>query len=368
MRSKSLRYFALLVALATALSGCVRLGPPGVHAGHGDGRPNAQGALVGASGRWFVDTAGRVVGMRGVNFVQKFPPVTPAAVGFDDDDAAFLAAEGFNVVRLGVVFGAVMPEPGLIDRAYVDGIAQTTRVLARHGLYVQLDFHQDGYGPAVHGNGFPEWATLTDGLPNPDAQFPLYYVQNPALQRVFDNFWDNAPGPDGVPLQRHYAEAVRAVASAVADEPHVLGYDLMNEPWPGTDWTRCVDGCPDIESARLLPFAQRMTAAIRTVDRTHLVFSEPFVLFNFGHTNTVVPPAGRGNALSFHVYTTTPTDEPAVVLRARSMPRTPAACRPWPRSSARRPIRRPSSASARRSSAGLWGGSFGPTTRTWSPT
>ncbi len=279
-------------------------------------RPHATRALIGADGRWLVDKEERVVGMRGVNFVKKFPPVTPAAAGFDDDDAAFLAAEGFNVVRLGVVFGAVMPQPGRIDAAYVDGIARTTRVLARHGLYVLLDFHQDGYGPAVHGNGFPEWATLTDGLPNPVAQFPLYYVQNPALQRAFDNFWDNAPGPDGVPLQDHYGEAVKAIAEQVAGERYVLGYDLMNEPWPGTDWNSCVTGCPDIERARLLPFAHRMTAAIRSVDHDHLIFSEPFVLFNFGQTDTVVPAGTHGDALSFHVYANTPADEPAVVLRA----------------------------------------------------
>ncbi|MDQ1521894.1 MAG: hypothetical protein QOI55_2967 [Actinomycetota bacterium] len=255
--------------------------------------------------------------MRGVNFVQKFPPVAPEAVGFGDDDAEFLAREGFNVVRLGVVFGSVMPQPGVIDHEYVRAIARTTRVLARHHIYVQLDFHQDGYGPLVHGNGFPEWATLTDGLPNPDVGFPAYYVSNPALQRAFDNFWDNVNGPDGVPLQRHYGEAVRSVARAVADEPYVLGYDLMNEPWPGTDWSSCVTGCPDIERARLLPFERRMSDAIRSVDRHHLVFSEPFVLFNFGSTDTVVPSAGTPQAaLSFHVYALSPSAEPAVVDHA----------------------------------------------------
>src|SRR5689334_25316842 len=103
------------------LYGCT---PVGGHGGHGgDGRSSA---IVGRDGRWFVDHEGRVVGFRGVNFVQKFPPVAPAAVGFDDDDAVFLAREGFNVVRLGVVFGSVMPQPGVIDHDYVASIAHTT--------------------------------------------------------------------------------------------------------------------------------------------------------------------------------------------------------------------------------------------------
>ena len=155
------------------------------------------------------------------------------------------------------------------------------------GIFTLLDMHQDGFGPLVHGNGFPEWATLTDGLPNPNDPFPTYYLTNPAMQRAFDNFWTNAPGPDGVPLQTHYAEAWRSVATAVAGEEYVLGYDLMNEPWPGADYAACFTGCPDVEAARLAPFATRMTDAIRTVDPRGLVFSEPWVLFNFGQTDTV---------------------------------------------------------------------------------
>jgi endoglycosylceramidase len=60
-----------------------------------------------------------------------------------------------------------------------------------------------------------------------------------------------------------------------------------------------------------------MSDAIRTVDRRHLVFSEPFTLFNFGQSATVVPAATTPKrALSFHVYTVTPADEPAVVQHA----------------------------------------------------
>jgi endoglycosylceramidase len=270
------------------------------------------------AGRWLVDEWGRVVNLHGVNFVEKFPPISPAAAGFGADDAAFLHDQGFNVVRLGVVFGAVMPRPGVIDHAYVDSIASTVRVLARERIFTLLDFHQDGYGPLVHGNGFPEWATLTDGLPNPDVPFPTYYLTNPAMQRAFDNFWTNRPGPDGVPLQTHYAEAVHAVASAVHGEDYVLGYDTFNEPWPGAVFDRCLTpGCPDIEADRLVPFGRRMTAAIRSVDREHFVFSEPWVLFNFGLSDTSLSGIGApSSGLSFHVYALTPADDAAVMDRA----------------------------------------------------
>lgn len=302
-----------LLALAAALAAACGDRPPPPNPAAFIGPVGA----LGHAGRWLTDETGRVVLLHGVNFVQKFPPIPPADVGFDADDAAFLRVQGFNAVRLGAVFGAIMPAPGEVDARYVESVAATARLLAREGIYVLLDFHQDGYGPLVHGNGFPEWATLTDGLPNPPEPFPAYYITNPALQRAFDNFWENRPGPDGVPLQEHYAEAVRAVAAAAADEPHVLGYDLMNEPWPGTVYEPCVTGCPDIEQARLVPFGERMAAAIRSVDPSHLVFSEPFALFNFGRSDTSLSGIGApASALSFHAYAITPELERAVVDRA----------------------------------------------------
>jgi endoglycosylceramidase len=273
---------------------------------------------LGHEGRWFTDEWGRVVNLRGVNYVKKFPPIAPAAAGFGADDARFLRDEGFNVVRLGVVFGAVMPEPGVVDQAYVDSVAETVRVLAAEKIFTLVDFHQDGYGPLTHGNGFPEWATLTDGLPNPPDPFPTYYLTNPAMQRAFENFWANRPGPDGVPLQTHYATMVRTVAAAVAAEDYVLGYDLLNEPWPGEDFGDCfAPGCPDAEASKLVPFGERMTEAIRSVDAEHFVFSEPFVLFNFGQADTSLSGIGAPRAgLSYHVYASTPDADEQVMDRA----------------------------------------------------
>ena len=258
--------------------------------------------LIGHQGRWFTDATGRVVMLRGMNFVQKWAPNTPAAAGFDDDDAALIAGNGFNAIRLGVVLEFLMPQPGRIDRQYLESIAGTVRILGRHGIHVLLDFHQDGYGPVTHGNGMPAWATITDGLPNPPDPFPTYYVTNPALQRAFDNFWANRAGPDGVPLQEHYATAMRAVAAQFVFSPNVIGYEAMNEPWPGSVWQSCVTGCPALEQQLLAPFYARMTAAVRTVDRRRPVFVEPFVLFNFGSADTSLPGVGSPNALSTHVY------------------------------------------------------------------
>jgi endoglycosylceramidase len=60
-----------------------------------------------------------------------------------------------------------------------------------------------------------------------------------------------------------------------------------------------------------------MTAAIRAVDQDAFVFSEPFVLFNFGRSDTSLSGFGAPAAgLSFHVYALTPEEDEATIDRA----------------------------------------------------
>ncbi len=314
-----LRLFVALVVALVVAGGTPLLGY-GLSArqavpSHGSGTDRPVSAL-GHVGRWFTDATGRVVMLRGMNFVEKFAPFTPAADGFNDDDAALLAANGFNALRLGVPFEFVMPTPGHVDRSYLASIAETVRILGRHHIYVLLDFHQDGWGPVTHGNGMPAWATYTDGLPNPPEPFPIYYVTNPALQRAFDNFWANRRGPRGIRLQDYYARGMAAVAERFASSPNVIGYEAMNEPWPGANWSSCLSGCPDVEAQSLAPFYARMTAAVRAVDPHHPVFVEPFVLFNFGGADTSLPGAGSRNVLSTHVYAPTAQANASVMDRS----------------------------------------------------
>lgn len=286
-------------------------------------KPDTSTTLKGplsSNGRWLTDASGRVVLLHGFNQVSKLAPYYPAAFGFDDDDAAFLADNGFNVVRVGVVPEGLMPAPGAVDAAYIEHLAQTVDSLARHSMFVLLDFHQDGYAPMFNGNGFPDWMALTDGEPNPkDAVFPLYYVQNPAMQRAFDHFWANSPGPDGVGLQDAFMKGFDAVVQRFAGNPWVLGYEPINEPWPGSDWVRCTTapGCPDLEMTLLKPFYQRALDIVRQHDNRQFLFVEPFVLFNFGKAMTSVPAiAGPQVALSFHSYALDIAGEQGVVRNA----------------------------------------------------
>ncbi len=256
-------------------------------------------------GRWLVDGTGRVVLLHGVNEVEKSPPYYPAATGFGPDDVALLAAQGFNALRLGVDMRGLMPLPGQIDDAYVEHLATTVAQCAAAGIFVLLDFHQDGYAPKYNGNGFPDWMAIDDGLPNPpDAVFPLYYIQNPAMQRAFEHFWANSPIPDGLGLEEYYLQALARIASRFAAEPMILGTEVMNEPWPGAAWQPCIapTGCPSLEQDLLAPFYHRVGDALGVAAPGKLTFVEPFVLFNFGQGPTSLPGTDASIALSFHSY------------------------------------------------------------------
>ncbi len=125
-------------------------------------------------------------------------------------------------------------QSGVLDTAYIDSFIHTVDLLEAHGLLVLIDLHQDGWGPAVDGNGFPDWMTLTHGATNTHTQFPLYYVTNPAIQAAFDSFWGNEPGPENVNLQDRVGAMFSAWAESLGDNPGELGSDLLNAPWPGT--------------------------------------------------------------------------------------------------------------------------------------
>jgi len=278
---------------------------------------------VGHSGRWLTDAEGRVLLVHGVNMVSKQTPYYPAAFGFSSADATWLAANGFRVVRLGVLATGLMPSPGTVDQAYINHLATTVTMLASHGILTLLDFHQDGWGPSVGSDGFPAWMTLTGSAVNNHASFPLYYVQNPAIQQAFQSFWDNADGPNGVGLQTDYIRMFAALARTFADNPNVLGYDLFNEPWPGTAWKPCLaaSGCPSLDASELAPIYAKAVAAIRSAGDHHLVFGEPFVLFDFGRSQTTIPLPGNDpqSSLSIFSYTVSPALEPRLLSQCRRL-------------------------------------------------
>jgi endoglycosylceramidase len=244
-----------------------------------------------------------VVVLHGINMVDKLAPYTPAATGFGADDATFLSGIGFNVVRVGVIWKALEPQPGVYDDAYLADIASTVATLARHGVVSLLDFHQDLLNERFQGEGFPDWAIEDGGLPNPKFGFPTNSLLNPALEHALDQFWNDAKGPGGVGLQDRFAAAWAHVAAYFKADRSVLGYELFNEPFPGTLWEPCIvpAGCPGFDM-KLTSFYSRVAHAIRAVDPATPIWYEPNVLFNDGVASTVTPLDDPEAGFAFHDY------------------------------------------------------------------
>lgn len=258
------------------------------------------------AGHWMIDPQGRVVIMHGENLVVKGSPWVAIDRGFDDADAAFLTENGFNSIRLGFMWAAVEPKPGVFDDAVLAQIRAEIQMLHAHGIGVLLDSHQDMFSPKYQGDGFPDWAINDDGLPNPSLGFPNNYFANPAEQESWNNFWGNEPAPgDTIGVQTRYIQMWQHVAAYLASQPGIVGYDLINEPMPGTMGASCLaaDGCGVFETTQLSSFYRSVTAAIGAVDPRRLIFFEPQPGFAFGDNATSVNDGNAPNAVfNFHNY------------------------------------------------------------------
>jgi endoglycosylceramidase len=268
---------------------------------------------LGQKGNWITDARGRAVILHGVNMVYKLPPYAPSAAGFNGPDAAFLERHGFDSVRLGLIYAGVEPHPGRYDNAYLAKIAKTQRLLARHRIFSLLDFHQDLYNEKFTGEGFPAWAVLDQGQSTePLTGFPGTYFSSPGENASWDSLWSNAKGPKGVGLQKRYAAAWKHVAKRFGKRRYVMGYDPINEPWPGNAWPTCVNtaGCPAFEQGPLADLEGRVVKAIRKVDATHTVWYEPVVTANFGPAYNTPRPNDSNVAFNFHDYCLQGTADP----------------------------------------------------------
>lgn len=268
------------------------------------------------------DEAGRVRFFHGVNAVWKKPPYYPpsavyppgtnvplAQSFFDERDAAFLADNGLNSVRLGSLWVGVEPQQDVFDNSYLDRIDDLVTMLGERGVTVMLDFHQDMYNERFDGEGFPDWATyntLPGGVVVPPTNccgFPGNYF-TPASLRAWDNLWD-----DTHELWDHYRDAWMHVAERFKGRPNVLGYELMNEPWPGSHVPTCAQpaGCPLFEILKMQPFYEHVIAGIRNVDPSGMIFWDANVITNNGTANWIgglspVADPGHNQGVAFHHY------------------------------------------------------------------
>lgn len=191
----------------------------------------------------FVDETGRQMIFNGINMCDKGRADESKTkkvydVAFDEELIVRLKSCGVNVIRLGLTWDAVEPAPGKYDEDYLDRVEKVTKLCEKHGIYYYLDMHQDLYGGPVDkgaGDGAPTWACITDGAEFHPAKLVWAegYFFGKAVHRSFDHFWANDVCC-GKPIQEHYCAMWKHVAERFKDSPALFGFDVMNEPFPGT--------------------------------------------------------------------------------------------------------------------------------------
>jgi len=247
-------------------------------------------------GKFFRDSQGRVVILRGVNLAgnSKVPPFLPLA---RDNSAELYIADpshyqfldhtdlgplaklpglGINVIRLVFIWEAYEPVQGKFNNSYLDMIQQIAAEANKLGIYTIVDFHQDVYSRSRDdgcGDGFPEWTTSPPkDTPANDGRCKQWMVNallNPiAALRVsasFRDFYENSRG-----VRSAYMKMIESVASRLSDQEGIVGYDLLNEPFS------------DPFESELSSLYQEAARHIRSEDKSAILFLEPNLLSDIG--------------------------------------------------------------------------------------
>ncbi len=201
------------------------------------GQPMGAVQLV-TDGMRLVNRQGEAVRLRGINLIDKGSRVAGGwrfIPDWPEDLMDRFAQSGINLVRLGILWAAVEPSPGQYDETYFDFIGRQLDLAEQAGIAVILDMHQDLYAQRFS-DGAPDWAVLTDKPYTPTPLWSDAYLFSEAVQESWEAFWANAPVPNtGIGLQDHFAGCWRTLAARFHGHPALLGYDLLNEPAPGSE-------------------------------------------------------------------------------------------------------------------------------------
>ncbi len=222
-------------------------------------------------GERFIDEHGRQRIFNGVNLCDKGRPNAQNTkkdyeLKFDESLIIKLKQSGFTLIRLGLTWDAVEPEPNRYDEDYLNRVEDIADLCQKHGIYFFLDMHQDLYGGAVDtpADGAPMWACLTDGAKFHQTRFVWAegYFFGRAIHNCFDHFWANDVCC-GKPIQEYYCNMWKHVAERFKNHPALFGFDVMNEPFPGTPGGKAF--------RKLIAGVTRAGLTDRRVSRTQLV-------------------------------------------------------------------------------------------------
>ncbi len=217
----------------------------------------------------FVDSQGRTRILNGMNIDDKLRDQTEFRYKLDEEFFKKYRARGFDIIRLAITWQNLEPQMEQYNESYLKSIDKIFELAEKYGVYILLDMHQDlysGNGGKSVGDGAPEWAVITDGA---KPRMPIFvwadgYLMGKWVRNSFDNFWNNTP-VCGKGLQDRYCDLWQMLAKRYGDSPALFGFDLMNEPFPGSYSKKMI--------ARLVGGVAKTVAFNKKVDRRRLLKS-----------------------------------------------------------------------------------------------
>lgn len=217
------------------------------------------------------DAQGRQLLLRGTNLSSDRKHSEGYQGWHQREDYLRLSEWGFTAIRHLIGWMAIMPEEGVINEAYLAGLDDRIAWSKEAGVMVILDMHQDLFGEGFGGNGAPRWACDESYYESFTPRTPWYLNYGaPEVVACLRNFYNDTA------LQDRFAEAWVAVATRYKDDPAVIGFDLMNEPFFAN---YPVD---EFHQEILKPFYLRVATALREAAPNKLIFFEPSTAANLG--------------------------------------------------------------------------------------
>ena len=187
----------------------------------------------------FVDNLGRTRIFNGMNIDDKHRDQKEFHYNLDEEFFKKYKANGFDIIRLAITWQNLEPVMEEYNEEYLQSIDKIFRLAEKYGVYILLDMHQDlysGNNGNSDGDGAPQWAAMMDSA-KPRHQIFVWadgYFFGKWVHNSFDHFWNNDK-VKGKGLQDRYSDLWKMLAKRYGDSPALFGYDLMNEPFPGSD-------------------------------------------------------------------------------------------------------------------------------------